>query len=159
MTGTAGPEGSKEGVPRPLATVLDGTAPPGVLPWPAGRPVADAVDAARAAGWHATVLDLEGVGDKAGLMERCAGALGLPEWFGHNWDALADCLTDLSWCPGRRGRLLVVTGWQGYASADPDNWSIAEEVLADAVAYWRDTPTGLVVVLARGSAATRTAGG
>ncbi|MEW1753152.1 barstar family protein [Streptomyces angustmyceticus] len=137
-------------VPRPLAAVLDGSTPAGVLPWPAERSVAQALAAARDAGWTGASLDLEGVADKAAFMDRCARALRLPDWFGSNWDALADCLTDLSWCPAGRGRLLVVTGWQGYAAAAPDEWSVVEGVLADAVGYWRDTDTGLAVIMARG---------
>ncbi|MGY0007224.1 barstar family protein [Micromonospora sp. I033] len=31
---------------------------------------------------------------RAGLHEALAAALPLPEWFGHNWDALADVLAD-----------------------------------------------------------------
>ncbi|MFH8345357.1 barstar family protein [Streptomyces sp. NPDC018045] len=136
--------------PRPLAAVLDGSTPPGVVPWPHDRPVHEALDAARAAGWHGALLDLEGVTGKAEFMDRCARALRLPDWFGRNWDALADCLADLSWCPADRGRVLVVCGWQQYAAAAPDDWSIAEEIIADAVGCWRDTDTGLVVVMARG---------
>ncbi|UQA96542.1 barstar family protein [Streptomyces halobius] len=136
-------------VPRPLAAVLDGSTPPGVLPWPADRPVTDALAAARDAGWSGAALDLEGTVDKAEFMERCARALRLPQWFGRNWDALADCLTDLSWCPAEGGRLLVVSGWQGYAAAVPDDWSVVEKVLADAVGYWRDKDTGLAVIMAR----------
>ncbi|MFH8684135.1 barstar family protein [Streptomyces lydicus] len=139
-----------EPVPRPLVAVLDGSTPPGVLTWPADRPVAEALAAARDAGWTGAVLELADVTDKAAFMERCAGALRLPEWFGRNWDALADCLTDLSWCPAGRGRLLVVTGWQGYAAAAPDDWSVVESILADAVGHWRDTDTGLAVIMARG---------
>ena len=26
-------------------------------------------------------------------------ALRFPEWFGHNWDALTDCLLDMGWLP------------------------------------------------------------
>ncbi|MEV0375500.1 barstar family protein [Streptomyces sp. NPDC050636] len=146
--------GSVPAVPRPLAAVLDGSTPPGVLSWPADRSVADALAAARDAGWSGAALDLEGTADKAEFMERCARSLRLPDWFGRNWDALADCLTDLSWCPADGGRLLVVTGWQGYASAVPDDWSIVEGVLADAVGYWRDKDTGLAVIMARGRART-----
>ncbi|GGU69093.1 hypothetical protein GCM10010211_38210 [Streptomyces albospinus] len=137
-------------VPRPLAAVLDGSTPAGVLSWPADRPLADALAAARDAGWSGAALDLEGALDKAEFMDRCARSLRLPDYFGRNWDALADCLTDLSWCPADRGRLLVVTGWQGYAAAVPEDWSIVETVLADAVGYWRDTDTGLAVIMARG---------
>ncbi|MFJ9417383.1 MULTISPECIES: barstar family protein [unclassified Streptomyces] len=139
-------------VPRPLAAVLDGSTPPGVLPWPGDRPLSDALAAARDAGWSTATLDLEGAVDKAEFMDRCARSLRLPQWFGRNWDALADCLTDLSWCPADGGRLLALTGWQGYAAAVPEDWSVVEGVLADAVGYWRGTDTGLAVIMARGRA-------
>ncbi|MFP3990041.1 barstar family protein [Streptomyces sp. E11-3] len=103
--------------------------------------------AARATGWYTAVLDLEGAADKAAFMERCARALALPDWFGRNWDALADCLTDLSWAPATGGRLLVVSGWRGYARAQPREWGIAQDVLADAVDHWSATGTPLAVVL------------
>lgn len=35
--------------------------------------------------------------EKEKLLRNIAAALGFPDWFGHNWDALEDCLTDLSW--------------------------------------------------------------
>ena len=35
--------------------------------------------------------------DKAQLLKTSARRLGFPDWFGDNWDALEDCLTDLSW--------------------------------------------------------------
>ncbi|MFS8203530.1 barstar family protein [Streptomyces sp. CWNU-52B] len=86
-------------------------------------------------GRHLVTLDLDGVADKAGLMERCARALELPDWFGRNWDALADSLTDPSvWPPAaaEAGLLVVVTGWRGYAATRPDEWAIAEDVFAQA---------------------------
>lgn len=110
---------------------------------------ADPFDAVRASGWQVDVLDLAGVTDKAGFMDRCARALRLPEWFGRNWDALADCLGDPEWGPARPGRLLVVRRWQEYAAARPDEWETAREVL-DAAAVGGDEGT-LAVVLALGA--------
>jgi hypothetical protein len=131
----------------PLAPVLDGSAPAGVLSWPARLQAERALEAARAAGWETAALDLAGVSDKAGLMQACADALRLPDWFGANWDALADCLGDLEWWPAGRGRLVLVRDWQEYAAARPADWRVLQEIFADAAAHWRETDTPLVVVM------------
>ncbi|MFB6642140.1 barstar family protein [Streptomyces chartreusis] len=132
----------------PLAPVLQGSVPPGVMSWPAGLSTRRALDAARAAGWETAVLDLSGVTDKAGLMTACAEGLRLPDWFGSNWDALADCLSDLEWWPAQQGRLILVCEWQAYATARSDEWGVLQEIFADAAARWRETATGLVVLMA-----------
>ncbi|WP_324788595.1 barstar family protein [Streptomyces sp. H51] len=98
---------------------------------------------------HVVTLDLDGVTDKAGLMDRCARALDLPDWFGRNWDALADSLSDPTvWPRGapERGLLVVVRNWRPYAEARPAEWRTAREVFAQAV----DRTPGLSVALALG---------
>ncbi|MGX1549293.1 barstar family protein [Streptomyces adustus] len=100
-------------------------------------------------GGHVVLLDLDGVTDKAGLMDRCARALDLPEWFGRNWDALADSLSDLSVWPeeaGGRGLVIVVRGWRAYAEARPGEWGTAQDVFAQAA----DAQPELSVLLALG---------
>ena len=87
-------------------------------------PLVALLAAARTAQLPAVVLALGGVTDKPAFMERCARDLDLPGWFGRNWDALADSLTELP-----PGTLLVVRGWQEYASARPEEWAVAQEVL------------------------------
>ncbi|PAZ11067.1 hypothetical protein CLM62_38045 [Streptomyces sp. SA15] len=80
-------------------------------------------------------LDLDGVTDKAGLMDRCAHALSLPDWFGRNWDALADSLADHTVWPDdavEKGLLVVVRNWRPYARTRPDEWDVAQEVFAEA---------------------------
>ncbi|MFF4275498.1 barstar family protein [Streptomyces sp. NPDC001536] len=81
-------------------------------------------------------LDLDGVTDKASLMERCARDLRLPEYFGRNWDALADVLSDPGlWPEDTVGdRFVVVRNWEPYAEARPDEWAVAREVFSQASA-------------------------
>ncbi|MGW1750901.1 barstar family protein [Streptomyces sp. NPDC002092] len=93
-------------------------------------------------------LDLDGVTDKAGLMDRCVDALQLPGWFGRNWDALVDSLSDISvWPEGAvDGLLVVVRNWQSYAKARPEEWEVAGEVFSAAM----DRMPALTVALALG---------
>ena len=67
------------------------------------------------------------------LFALLAEALGFPEHFGHNWDALDDALRDLSWVPGT-GYLLFVDHatrlWdRGHRSAGAlvESWLTAAE--------------------------------
>ncbi|MEU6376532.1 barstar family protein [Streptomyces sp. NPDC046909] len=97
-------------------------------------------------------LDLDGVTDKAGLMDRCADALRLPDWFGRNWDALTDSLSDHTvWPEGavETGLLVVVRNWRPYAKGRPGEWETAVEVFGEAV----DRTPALSVVLALGGSA------
>ena len=77
-----------------------------------------------------------GLGTKSELLAALAGALSLPDYFGANWDALADCLTDLGWVPQRR--LLVIHGDLPLRrTADRAAYL---EVLGEAVQSWANAP-------------------
>ncbi|WP_329130073.1 barstar family protein [Streptomyces sp. NBC_01476] len=94
------------------------------------------------------VLDLAGVADRQSFMDRCIADLRLPDWFGRNWDALADCLTDLSWWPAEPGgRELRVRNWQDCAASMPREWRIIKEILRDAEVFWRHTDAELFIIL------------
>ncbi|MFG2998308.1 barstar family protein [Streptomyces sp. NPDC048340] len=129
------------------------------------QPLDPALAAAEEAGWTTLRLDLDGVRSKAGLMRRCGDALRVPEYFGGNWDALADALRDLSWLGDAEppGRLLAVTSWRGFAAARPDDWDTLREVLEQAVDYWREGEgegggAGLTVLVAEAPRRGPTAG-
>lgn len=65
---------------------------------------------------------------KDALIDALAGQLRFPRWAGHNWDAAADLLADLSWlAPGP-----VTVVWaspESLADADPAAYRMAVEVL------------------------------
>lgn len=78
-----------------------------------------AAEGARA-GWH--VVRLDALGDRAAFLAECARAFALPDWFGHNWDALADALSDVQHRPGT----LVI--WSGAPHLPGDIRASAREI-------------------------------
>lgn len=91
-------------------------------------------------------LDLAGVSVKPAFLARCAAALSFPGSFGHNWDALADCLEDLSWQPSQG----VVVRWLGggeFARRAPEDFSIALDIFAAAASYWEARSRIMLVLL------------
>jgi hypothetical protein len=72
------------------------------------------------------------VGPKAQLLQSIAKALDFPDWFGENWDALEDCLTDLSWRKAR-GHVLI---FEGISTLPADERGTLIDVLASAAQFW-----------------------
>ena len=82
---------------------------------------------------HLTRIDLAGVADKAALLRCMAAALRLPTYFGHNWDALEDCLSDLSWLPPG-GYVLLFEHVDALQDAAGEDFDILLDILAEVTA-------------------------
>ncbi|WKK22611.1 barstar family protein [Streptomyces olivoreticuli] len=138
-------------LPAPgLTGLFIGTVPPGLYRLPPTETASRVISLAAEADWRVATLPLGGVADKAGFLDRCAAALDFPQWFGHNWDALADCLMDLSWWRDEskaRGYLLLAEDWDAFRKAAPKDARTAETILADAVDYWADGESPLAALL------------
>ena len=92
------------------------------------------LDATRGSGLRVSRIGLAGAADKEALLERLARALEFPRWFGGNWDALEDCLTDLSWS-GAAGHVLLI---DGAGELPGDERGILLDILASAAASWAE---------------------
>jgi hypothetical protein len=68
-------------------------------------------------------------------LARIAGALRFPDWFGGNWDALADSLADLAWLPAP-GYVLLLARTDAWRDADPEGFETLASILAEASARW-----------------------
>lgn len=85
------------------------------------------MDATR--GGALSVVKIRAQGKEA-LLRDIAAALDFPDWFGQNWDALEDCLSDLSW-RGAAGHVLVFE-----EAGAGDDLGVLIDVLRAAAEYW-----------------------
>lgn len=77
-------------------------------------------------------LDGRQLGDRTSLLAALGRALDFPEYYGGNWDALDECLNDLSWHPGALKLLLTHTD-----ALPADLLASLEDVFADAAIAWQ----------------------
>lgn len=68
--------------------------------------------------------------EKPLLLKNIAVALEFPGWFGHNWDALEDCLADLSWREASGYVLLIDQATPG------DEYGVLADILESTAQSW-----------------------
>ena len=78
----------------------------------------------------------------AGLLTECARALDFPDYFGHNWDALEECLADLEWLPAK-GYILLITDAARLLPDNEEEYETFLEVLRDAGEAWGNGQAGM----------------
>lgn len=93
------------------------------------------------------LIDGTTVDSKEQFLKVVAEALSFPDYFGMNWDAFEDCLTDMSAHEDAGGYLIVYDGIQTFAEEDAENFDTALEILKDSATFWTDQGKRMIVVL------------
>ena len=104
-------------------------------PYLAPRDLRAFLGAVRKSGLKLIRVNLKGVHDRQGLLDAIASALEFPEWSGGNWDALEDCLTDLSWKKAG-GYVVLLEHSAELAGRSPHEFAVAIEVFESVAEYW-----------------------
>ncbi len=125
-----------------LAAVLSGKVGPGLYRWHGAFETPEVQHTVEHAGWHFAWVDGWHGETKQEFLEAVGAALGFPEYYGQNFDALADCLQDVP-----EDTVLLWDGWGPFARADPQAFSVALSVLGTRVNAERG---GAFAVLLRG---------
>lgn len=86
--------------------------------------------------------DLSGAHDKDSLLQAIADGMDFPEWFGHNWDALADCLGDLGWQPAA-GWLVILENADQVNGRAHEDFVSALQIFSAAADEWRERGVAL----------------
>jgi RNAse (barnase) inhibitor barstar len=113
-------------MPRAPACITCRTAPSTTC-WPAPE----------AAGCLVLRVDLAAARDKEAMLDAVGRALRFPEWFGHNWDALTDCLLDMGWLPAT-GYLVILDHCDGIHGRAESDFVQLMQVFQEAANTWRE---------------------
>ncbi len=126
--------------PIPLADILGNPERNGLYRLADGKALPEAI---AVAGKHLT--------GKSAMLKAIAKALAFPDYFGHNWDALEECLTDLSWHQGAVALSIDEAGMPEQKA--PEDWATMLDILADAACYWQAEGRPFAVFLHGGHSA------
>lgn len=84
------------------------------------------------------ILDGARLTTKADLLACIASEFHFPEYWGQNWDALSDCLQDLSWLRQFSACLLVVENFEMLLGGTRSEVSVFLDILEDVGSSWAD---------------------
>lgn len=129
-----------------LAALLAGRKDPGIYHWHGAFDAADVRHTVEHAGWHFAHLDGWHFETKKEFLVSVGEALDFPDYYGRNFDALADCLQDVK-AGDSHGTVLLWDGWGPFARHDERAFSVALSVLGTRVNAERG---GAFAVLLRG---------
>lgn len=129
-----------------LAAVLAGRVPPGIYRWHGAFEVLDVRHTVESAGHRFAHVDGWTATTKAEFLACVGEALGFPETYGQNLDALEDCLRDVG--ADVPGLVLLWDGWSILAREDQRTFSVLLDIFASRAAAAGKSP---LTVLLRGS--------
>lgn len=129
----------------PLETLLEGE-PGGIWFLPHHVEVKELKALAKRKGFAFFHIEGRNISRKEQLLNQTAMALQFPKDFGHNWDALEECLTDMEWVDAD-GYVIYYDHIDPLLTAHPDQFETLIEILRDAVTSWKEDGTAMVVLL------------
>lgn len=116
-----------------FATLLAQPARAGLVPLDvADLPALESAAGAR--GFAFRRVDLRDCDGKPSFLARIAIALDFPDWFGHNWDALSDCLGDFGWVASP-GLVITLEHLHDFRAGAPADCDTALEIITEAAAW------------------------
>nr|WP_243639178.1 barstar family protein [Micromonospora sp. MW-13] len=83
-------------------------------------------------------LDGAAMVDVDGVFEQFSDALRFPSYFGWNWPALSECLSDLHWLPARR-YLIIIENAPCILRENVDGRAVLFSILAEVGRRWANS--------------------
>lgn len=101
---------------------------------------------ASAKGLDYTSINLKQILDKSSFLKTVAAALKFPSYFGMNWDALNDCLTDLSWKKAA-GFVIIFVNSKSVSENMAADFKTIKSILEASAEYWKKKKVRFCIIL------------
>lgn len=100
----------------------------------------------RQAGLKVLEADVGRFSDREAMLADLGRSFHFPDWYGANFDALHDCLTDSTWQPAQ-GYALLISGLNELRAASPSDFQTLIDVFRSAAEIKRESGTPFWVLL------------
>lgn len=117
-------------------TLFNSVANTGVYHLPQGN-IDDLMAGAEAAGCLVQRVDLRDARTRDEALDAIGQQLGFPDWFGHNFDALNDCLLDMGWRPAE-GYVIILDHCDGIHARAESDFVTLMHTFQNAAVEWRE---------------------
>jgi hypothetical protein len=98
-------------------------------------------------GFRLYVFKGAGIVNKEQFFQGIANAMEFPSYFGFNWDAVYDCITDLDWWCQAKGYLLLYDGYESFANEASSDFEKAISILRGVIEHWVKSESPMYVLL------------
>jgi RNAse (barnase) inhibitor barstar len=129
-----------------IAEILNGDVYPSVYLLDVALTVKEIERLKQDKGTKVFAFDGDRIVDSTSLFQEFATVMQFPEYFGHNWDALKDCLTELDGHEVDR-YIITIDKLDRFIANDTSQWTDLLDVCKSVVEYWQDTETPVYILL------------
>lgn len=135
---------------KSFSALLEDQTRPGVYLLKTMPTVKELEKQAKAKGFLFFHLEGQKIEKKEQFLNHAAMAMHFPEHFGNNWDALEDCLTDLSWIEEEKevnGYVILFDHFDPFSDHHESQLETVVEIFQSASEYWHDQGKAMFVFL------------
>lgn len=141
------PPNAGKSAPSRLAKLFEEDAPRGVFWLKSPESPAAVGKLAKAKGLAYFHLEGKSIEKKEQFLNHAATVMHFPDYFGNNWDAFEECITDFEWMDEAEGFVIHFDHTDNFAAHHESQLETVIELFQDAVDYWKGEGKPMLVLL------------
>jgi RNAse (barnase) inhibitor barstar len=91
-------------------------------------------------------IDGKDINSESELLNRISRAMKFPSYFGHNWNALKDCISDLAWIPAK-GYVILFSNADSFVKNYPHDFKVFSEIIKMVSEFWAEQQVEFILII------------